>query len=257
MRKIIRRSGPSSPPMRELRKEQLSRVEEKKDSGLVRISPDKTHNRVTENRLYAILEDLEKYYELWLAYPDKLVDMLLPIDTTFKLFPFQKMMLRTNLRYKTTSFTGTRGASKSFIAVLMKMLKCSLLPRVKETIVAETKKQATGIARSKTQELFQLMPLLKEEVDFSRGSGTTVTDDYVRYRYKSGSELDVVYDGSATRGGRRHGLLADEIQNQPGESHNAVVLPLLNISRRMLTGELNPNEPHQQISYSGELILCP
>ena len=37
----------------------------------------------------------------------------------------------------------------------------------------------------------------------------------------------------------------------PGKEVNEIVLPLLNISRRMKSGELNHAEPHQQQLYVG------
>jgi hypothetical protein len=70
--------------------------------------------------------------------------------------------------------------SKSFIAVLGKMLKCVLLPGSKESMVAEHKNQASQIGREKINELFSLMPLLKEEVRWDKGSQTTMGDDYIR-----------------------------------------------------------------------------
>lgn len=48
-----------------------------------------------------------------------------------------------------------------------------------------------------------------------------------------------------TRGGRRHGGLIDEIRDHDAELLNEVVLPLMNVSRKMVNGKLNPYEPHQ------------
>lgn len=83
-----------------------------KDTGLLKLGP--SHNSssgriVTEERLLKILPQLEQYYELWLAYPDKLVDLLLPMDTAFKLMPFQVLSLRINARHKLVFQTATRG----------------------------------------------------------------------------------------------------------------------------------------------------
>lgn len=51
----------------------------------------------------------------------------------------------------------------------------------------------------------------------------------------------------STLGGRRNGGLIDEIKNHEEEAISTIVLPLLNISRRMPNGEVNPNEPNQQV----------
>ena len=101
----------STNPMKELRKQQLSREKNKVDTGLVKMGPDNISGSrvVTEERLYNILPELEQYYELWLSYPDKLLYQLLPLDTSFKLYPFQTLVLRVNQRYERVFGTGTRG----------------------------------------------------------------------------------------------------------------------------------------------------
>ena len=48
-------------------------------------------------------------------------------------------------------------------------------------------------------------------------------------------------------GGRRNGGLIDEIKNHDEEAINTIVLPLLNVSRRMPNNEINRNEPNQQV----------
>ena len=80
------------------------------DSGLVKYSPANSKSRTIEKeRIRKNFDMWCKYYELWLAYPDKLVDALLPIDTTFKLLPPQIVALRVNFRYRRVSQTATRG----------------------------------------------------------------------------------------------------------------------------------------------------
>jgi len=96
--------------------------------------------------------------------------------------------------------------------VLSKELKCILLPGTKESVLAKHKSQATQIGREKIQELIQLMPLLDEEIDRSKGSGTTFAKDYIRLKFKNGSELDIVGIEDSARGGRRHGLLLEEVK---------------------------------------------
>ena len=48
------------------------------------------------------------------------------------------------------------------------------------------------------------------------------------------------------RGGRRHGGLVDEVRDHDGEQLNSIVLPLMNVSRKMANGEVNFKEPNQQ-----------
>ena len=132
----------------------------KKDTGLVKLGYQESSGKiVTEERLLRILPLLEQYYELWLAYPDKLIDLMLPSDTSFKLLPFQILALRVNARFKVVYQTATRGYSKSFIAVLGKIIQGILLPRSKLSIVSEFKQQATQIGREKINELKFLINL--------------------------------------------------------------------------------------------------
>lgn len=224
-----------------------------KDTGLLKLNPNSNSGSkiVTEERLMKILPLLEQYYELWLAYPDKLVELLLPIDTNFKLIPFQVLALRVNARHKLVFQTATRGYSKSFVAILSKLLHGILLPKAKISVVSEFKQQATQIGKEKLDELSYLMPLLKQEFNEAHGAGNANSKDFLRKMMKNGAQLDIVSLEDSTRGGRRHSILFEEAKDLPAQQINAVVLPLLNISRRSVIGELNPNEPHQQQLYVG------
>jgi len=69
--------------------------------------------------------------------------------------------------------------------------------------------------------------------------------DYVTLRFRNGSQFDVVGALESSLGGRRHGGLLDEIKLHDEELVNTVVLPLMNVSRRLPNGEVNPKEPNQ------------
>jgi len=224
------------------------------DNGLRQLDPKKDGgkgNYVSEERLRKVLPELEKYYEYWIQYPDKFVELLMPPETHFKLFPAQIMALRANMRYKRVAQTATRGYSKSFIAILSKMLRCIFLPGARDSLVATTMKQAIEIGNAKVQELIGLMPLLDNEIDRRKGSGTSFQKDFINIVFKNGASLNVVGRGEATRGGRRHSMLFEEMKDLNEEATNEIVLPLLNISRRTKEGLINPNEVHQQQLYVG------
>lgn len=229
------------------------RAKLKKDTGLLKLGPLNAGGSkvVTEERLLKIMPLLEQYYELWLAYPDKLAELLMPIDTAFKLLPFQVLALRVNARHQLVFQTATRGYSKSFIAILGKLFQGMMLPRAKVSAVSETKIQATQIGKEKIDELSYLMPLLKQEFNEAHGAGNANSKDFLRKMLKNGAQLDIVSVEDSTRGGRRHSMLFEEAKDLPGQQINAVVLPLLNISRRTVLGEVNPNEIHQQQLYVG------
>lgn len=109
-----------SSPLKEQEKTFKQRL--KKDTGLLQLRPTyDTSKVVSDERLLKILPLLEKYYELWVAYPDKLVEMLLPPETKFKLFAFQILALRVNMRYKYVFQTATRGRVKIALTYLFQL----------------------------------------------------------------------------------------------------------------------------------------
>ena len=65
----------------------------------------------------------------------------------------------------------------------------------------------------------------------------------------NGSVFDIVAAQDAQRGGRRHAGIIDEVRDHDGDMLNSVVLPLMNVNRRTVNGELNINEPHQAQIY--------
>ena len=203
---------------------------------------------VTEERLDRNFDVLTQYYEHWLAYPDLLVDFLKG-DINFNLFFYQRMFLRIGLRYRYMFATFTRAFSKSFLAILILYLRCMLLPGSKVFICAGVKEQAAKIAREKIHELWDLMPILKEEMSNKVGEKPRFDDDYVRLVFKNGSILDVVSVSNSTRGGRCTSGLMEEVILIDGDQLNEVILPLMNINRRRRDGKVNPREPHQAQIY--------
>jgi hypothetical protein len=174
----------SKPLLRQLREEQMQKKKEIvwNDTGLIKIKPKHTGGGrvITTDRLEAIYPHLCQYYELWLAYPEKLLQWYLPRDTRFALFPFQTMAMRANARYKQNFFVATRGLSKSFTSILSKIIQSILLPGSKHAMLAEHKTQMAKIGREKINELTNLMPLLKNEVRWEKGSQTAFANDYIR-----------------------------------------------------------------------------
>ncbi len=70
--------------------------------------------------------------------------------------------------------------------------------------------------------------------------------DYVTLRFLNGSQFDVV-GGDSTRGLRRNGGLLDELRDADQEEIQEVVLPLMNVARRLPNNTVNPKEPNSQV----------
>lgn len=153
-------------------------------------------------------EDLvKKYCEFFSAYPDLFLDLIKPVDSSFNLFFYQRIVLRALMRYKLVYIVACRAFSKSFLTILALFLQCVFIPGTKRFICAPYKQQSAQIAKEKLAEIFQLFPLLRREV-----VGGAVSDmpgnygkDYVTLKFRNNSVLDVVGAVDSQRGGRRHG----------------------------------------------------
>jgi hypothetical protein len=75
--------------------------------------------------------------------------------------------------------------------------------------------------------------------------------DYVELFFKNGSRLSVVGALDSDRGIRTHATLIDEARDQDGDAINEMVLPQMNVSRRMYNGAVNPYEKiNTQVIYA-------
>ena len=204
---------------------------------------------ITNEYLERHYEELCKWINLFTAYPDYYLDIIKPADSEFSLFFYQRFTLRALMRFKDVFITAPRAFSKSFITILALFLQCVFIPGRKVFMTANTKQQAAQITKEKIYEIYDHWPLLKKEIigwelsDYPGNFGK----DYVTLKFRNGSIFDVVLAGDAARGGRRHGGMIDEIRDGDEEMINSVVIPLVNVSRRLPSNKVNDNEPNQQI----------
>ena len=183
------------------------------------------------------------------AYPDVFIDLISPEGCGIKLFFYQRIFLRAAMRFQTVYVTACRAWSKSFLTILALFLQCIFIPGRKVFICAPNKSQGAQIAKEKLTEIFRYWPLLRKEVVGGEVSDTpgNYGKDYVSLKFRNGSVFDVVGALESTLGGRRHSGLIDEIKNHDETAINTIVLPLLNVSRRLPDGTTNPKEPNQQV----------
>lgn len=194
---------------------------------------------LSEERLNEIKDVFTNWVSFWREYPDLFIDMFKPKNSTFNFFFYQRVFLRSAIRCKYSYFTFTRAFSKSFLAILILIIRCILYPGAKLFIVSGTAKQATQIAKEKIEELLEIFPFLKQELRWKK---CNFGKDYVRLVFKNGSAMDIVAARESTRGGRRHAGLMEEVILIDGQKLNEVILPLMNVSRRAKNGKVDPNE---------------
>lgn len=194
-------------------------------------------------------ELISKYMEIFTAYPDVFLDLIKPIESNFELFFYQRIVLRAIMRYKDIFVTAPRAFSKSFLTILAMILQCIFIPGTKRFICAPNKNQSAQIAKEKITEIYDKWPLIRREViggDVSDTPGN-FGKDYVTLKFRNGSQFDVVGALDSQRGGRRHGGLIDEIRDHDETAINEIVLPLMNVSRRLPDNTVNEKEPNQEV----------
>lgn len=189
---------------------------------------------------------MEECIQLWSAYPDIFLDLITPVNSNFKLFPYQRVFLRACMRYTSIYITAARATSKTFLSILAKYLQCIFLPNHVGSIVAPNKQQAAKISKQKIEEIWRIWPLLEREIDKANFG-----KDYVDIFFKNGSRLSIVGALDSDRGIRTHATLIDEARDQDGDMISEVVLPQMNVSRRMSNGLVNTYEKiNTQVIYA-------
>ena len=208
-------------------------------------------NTLTKQRVNEHFQEAGEYLNNFMVYPDLFVDLLVPKRSHFRLYPFQRIMIRMMSRGTSSYLTLSRGTSKSFIADLERYLHCMFVPRHNTTITAGTIKQAAEIAKQKfVNDLWTKFPLLGNEMQRRVVAGKkmdpfSVQKDYVSFTFKNGSSISL----GNVRGLRRQSLIFEEVIEQDETLVNEVYIPMLNEPRKMSDGLINPYEPQSQEIY--------
>lgn len=188
-----------------------------------------------------------KYLNLWILYPDLLLDQIQ--DSTdaknWHLQPFQRVALRASMRYRYHFWTATRATSKSFTAYLAALVKAVLLPNSNIFIASDVKGTVIKTAEAKFEEFFRHWPLLRKELTTREDNGQTgqkKSGNYYELHFKNGSHITVV-SKDTSRGLRATCGILEEAATISEEDYNEVLLPQLNVPRREVDGTLNSEEP--------------
>lgn len=131
--------------------------------------------------------------------------------------------------------------SKSFLSMLVLMIRCVLYPHSALFVTTGGKEQAASILLAKVEEICKLIPGLAREIDWSRGASKKSRDD-VKFVFKNGSTLDVLAARESSRGQRRTGGLIEECILVDGDILNSVIIPTTNVDRRLADGSRHPEE---------------
>jgi len=191
---------------------------------------------ISEERIRAQIPIIRQYIAYWREYPDMFVEFLCGNNPeNFQLYFYQRLFLRAVMRHRYAYATFPRAYSKSFLSVLILMLRCVLFPGAHLFVTTGGKEQAAGIAREKAEELCKLIPGLKNEIDWTRGA-TKASKNMVEYLFKNGSKLDIIAAQQSSRGKRATGGLMEECILIDQTLLNEVIIPTMNVDRRLADG---------------------
>lgn len=214
---------------------------------LLDLSTSRKKIGLSEERINAVMPIIRKYTAFWREYPDLFVDFLVrgtrtePKEGEFKFFFYQRVFLRCVMRYQYVYAVFPRAYSKSFLSVMALMVRCILYPGVHLFVTSGGKEQGASILHDKVNELCDLIPSFRREIDWGRGKSQE-SKDKVRYVFKNGSVLDNLAARESTRGQRRHGGLMEECVGIDDQILREVIIPVMAIPRRAKDGTTHEDE---------------
>lgn len=210
---------------------------------LLELSSSKEGKKIglSEDRLAAQVPNLRNLIAFYREYPDLLVDYMKGEDNTFHFYFYQRVFLRIVMRHKYVYATFPRAYSKSFLSMMVLMLRCILYPGSNLFITTGGKEQAASITVAKIEEICKLLPAFNNEINWSRGVSKKSKDD-VHYIFKNGSEINILAARESSRGQRRTGGLMEECVLIDQTALNEIIIPTTNVNRLLPDGTRHKEE---------------
>lgn len=187
---------------------------------------------LSPERINKIKPALQETFAFWREYPDLFVDFMQTggdpekaQQITFHLYFYQRVFLRVGMRYKYVYAVYPRAYSKSFLSVLIMMIRCILYPGAHLFSTAGGKEQASQILQEKVEDICTKIPAFRREIDWSRGGGTSIGKDHCKYVFKNGSDFENIAARESSRGRRKHGGLIEECVGVDQQILQEVLIP--------------------------------
>jgi hypothetical protein len=121
---------------------------------LLNLSTSRKKIGLSEERIEAVMPVIRKYVAFWREYPDLFVDFMVKGDgegkeSDFKFYFYQRVFLRSVMRYQYVYAVFPRAYSKSFLSVMALMIRCILYPGVHLFVTSGGKEQGASILHDK------------------------------------------------------------------------------------------------------------
>lgn len=204
---------------------------------------DTNKQGLSEERLKEQVDPLRYLISFFREYPDYLIDFMLEKNNpkNFKFYFYQRIYLRVVMRHRYVYATFPRAYSKSFLSMMVLMLRCVLYPGSHLFVTTGGKEQAASITIAKIEEICSLIPPLNNEINWDRGVSKKSKDDVV-YVFKNKSSIDILAARQSSRGQRRTGGLMEECVLIDGDILNEVIIPTTNVDRLLPDGTRDKDE---------------
>ena len=196
---------------------------------------------LSEERLTNQMSNLRHMISFFREYPDYFVDFIKGPNSNFKFYFYQRIFIRVVMRHRYVYATFPRAYSKSFLSMMVLMLRCIFYPGAELFVTTGGKEQAASITIAKIEEICRLIPGFENEIDWGRGK-TKKTKDNVEYVFKNGSKINILTARQSSRGQRRTGGLMEECVLIDGDILNEVIIPTTNVDRRLPDGSRHKEE---------------
>ena len=196
---------------------------------------------VSEERIAAILPQLRQLISFFREYPDIYIDFIKGPDCNFEFYFYQRVFLRIVMRHRYVYATFPRAFSKSFLSMMVLILRCIFYPGCELFITTGGKEQAASITIAKIDEICRLIPALSQEIDWDRGKSKKSKDD-VQYLFKNGSRINILAAKVSSRGQRRTGGLMEECVLIDQTALNEIIIPTTNVNRLLPDGTRHKEE---------------
>ena len=204
-------------------------------------SRDNQKQEVSEERIAAILPQLRQLISFFREYPDIYIDFIKGPDCNFEFYFYQRVFLRIVMRHRYVYATFPRAFSKSFLSMMVLILRCIFYPGCELFITTGGKEQAASITIAKIDEICRLIPALSQEIDWDRGKSKKSKDD-VQYLFKNGSKINILAAKESSRGQRRTGGLMEECVLIDQTALNEIIIPTTNVNRLLPDGTRHKEE---------------
>lgn len=196
---------------------------------------------VSEERIAAVLPQLRQLISFFREYPDIYIDFIKGPDCNFEFYFYQRVFLRIVMRHRYVYATFPRAFSKSFLSMMVLILRCIFYPGCELFITTGGKEQAASITIAKIDEICRLIPALSQEIDWDRGKSKKSKDD-VQYIFKNGSKINILAAKESSRGQRRTGGLMEECVLIDQTALNEIIIPTTNVNRLLPDGTRHKEE---------------